>query len=442
MLAPDLGKSKATRTRRFAGLSRCYTVAAVMTTGEIIRRRPGQAALLLLALCFWLNVMSRGLQESFPVFVLPLSADFGWSRTQVSGVYAISFLVSGVLGPVVGWLFDRWGPLRLFLLGVATCLAATLAAAMAQNLWQIYASLGLLLGFGVGCLGIVPAAALLSRWFRGRLNVALAVVQSAYGVGMLIMAPAAQYLIDWRDWRAAYVVFAIAFLALLPLILFTNWPRMMVGHPDYRPATTPGDKAADASHMTLARALRHPAFWGIVWSFNFTGVGMYSVSLQTPAYLVAVGYTPRQAAEAFGLIGLLMPIGLIGFGWFADRIRRQYAILSSYVLSITAIALLLTLSSGPSPVRLAVFVLLFGCTFGARGPALLTVGAMVFRGPHLGKIYGFITIGMFGGGAIGAWAGGLLHDLTGGDQVGFSLGIGALVLAALPWLFVRAMARS
>lgn len=401
---------------------------------------PARTALTLLAICFLLHAAIRGVMEAYPVFLLPLSADFGWSRAQVSSVYSVAFLVFGLSGPMIGWLFDRFGPLRLLLAGVLIASLSAVVASQVTALWQVYLSLGILLGLGTACVGYVPMTALLSRWFRERLNSALAVSHSSHGLGMLMLAPTTQLLIDWDGWRSAYLVLGIGLLILLPVFFTVKWRTAAAGHPAYRRDTPKSDdRPADAA--TLAEAARHPAAWGIFWSFLFTSTAMFSISLQTPAYLVEIGYTAQDAAEAFGLVGLLLPIGMVGFGWLGDRIGRRRAVLLSYALTLGGMACMAGLQAGPSPVLLAGLVIMFGGTFGSRGPAVSTIAATIFQGPQFGRIYGFITMGMGIGGALGAWLGGFLLDLTGGYQTGIAVSMASIVLAALPFLFVRSIAR-
>ncbi len=402
---------------------------------------PRLMALALLAFCFTLHAAARGIAEAHAVFLLPLTAEFGWARAEVSGIYAISALVLGVGGPLIGWLFDRFGPARLLLGGLLLAGAAVAAASQASALWQFYLLTGLMAGFGTASLGFVPMAGLLSRWFRQRLNTALAVAHSSHGAGVLLVAPLAQILIDFGGWRFAYLALGLGLLALTPLFLAVRWRAAAAGHPDYRPPAASARTAARGGALTLGHAVRHPAFWGIGWSFLFTSTGMFSVSLQTPAYLVSIGYTPQQAADAFGLLGLLLPVGMVGFGWLGDRIGRHRAVLLSYCLTVGGLGCLLALGSGPSLLFLAGFIVMFGGTFGSRGPAVSTIAATIFQGPQFGRIYGFITVGMGAGGAFGAWLGGFLHDLTGDYRTGIVLAMASLAVAALPFVALRSMRR-
>jgi len=402
-------------------------------------------ALLVLAVTFIANALVRGIQDTYAVFLLPISDDLGWQRAAVSSVYSVTFAVAGLSGPLVGWLFDRWGPRRLYVLGVFAAAAGCALCSQVQTLWQFYLVLGVLFGFAAASVGFVPMAALLSRWFRERLNTALAIGHASHGIGILLLAPTTQALIASFGWRQAYLALALIVLAMLPLVLLVPWRRAVAGHPVYmRPQAAPGD-GGDRDGLPgpgLGAAARTAAFWGIALSFFFTSVAMFSVILQTPAYLEAVGYSPSEAARAFGLLGLLLPVGMIGFGWLGDHIGRRRAALISYVITFAGIFSLTLLSDGPSPWVLGFFVIAFGSTFGSRGPAMSTIAARLFGGPHFGRIYGSVTALMGIGGAVGAWLGGYLVDTTGGYLAGHIAAMIAIVCGATPFVVVPAIART
>src|SRR5947209_12703480 len=108
--------------------------------------KSSRTALGVLALCFALSVLGRGLGESFTVFLLPISESFGWDRARVVSVYSLSALAAGLAAPVAGRLFDRSGPRLVYSAGLLLLSGAFLVAAYAQELWQFQLSLGL----GVG----------------------------------------------------------------------------------------------------------------------------------------------------------------------------------------------------------------------------------------------------------------------------------------------------
>ena len=404
---------------------------------------PTRAAIAVLGCCFAFGLLGRGIMESYAVFILPLSTEFGWDRTSLSGVYSVAFLAIGWSGPLVGFLFDRFGPVVVYTIGLALAASATLAAAFAGELWQFYLTLGLAYGFAAACLGAVSMASLLARWFRERLNSALAFGYASASLGILLTAPLAQQLIDGYGWRHAYLVFSAILLAASPLLLLLRRVKAGEGHPDFPTRRkAPGERRLPADGMTLKEAFRSAAFWGLIFTFTMTGVGMFTAILQVPAFLVEIGYSPQYAARAFGLVGLLAPPGMIGFGWLGDRIGRRNSVLLSYAGTVLGMACLLGLTQGPSLPLVAGFVVFFGGTFGSRGPAISAIAAGVFRGPEMGRFYGFITIGMGLGGALGAWFGGFWHDVTGGYVFGLCFAMVAVSMGGMPFLLIRQLARS
>src|SRR6201992_375109 len=115
--------------------------------------RPARVALNVLALCFALSVLGRGLGESFTVFLKPISENFGWDRAQVVSVYSLSALAGGLASPLIGRLFDYSGPRSVYSLGLLLLGGAFLFAAHATHLWQIQFSVGISVGLRIALIG-------------------------------------------------------------------------------------------------------------------------------------------------------------------------------------------------------------------------------------------------------------------------------------------------
>ncbi len=387
----------------------------------------------LVALCFILAVATRGISESFGVFVPSLEAAFMVERAAITGVYGLGMLAIGLGGPFAGWLLDRLGPRGVALVGLTTAGAGLLLASQATAIWQLYAGLGLVFGLACAALGSVFYAALLGRWFSARLGTALAVVWSANGIGVMIMAPLLQALIAAEDWRFAWLCAGAGVLVLAVPAALLPWRRIAAGDPAIVPARS--GTAVSGYGPTVAMALRDPPFWALTWAFAFTSVAIYSLAPQINAYLIDHGLDAATAAQIWAITSVLMPLGMIGFNWLADRGGRVLGAVAAYCgtgLGIIA----LWLVEGPTDVWLiGAFVVLFGSTMGSRGPMISTLATLRYRGAHMGRIYGLITCGMGAGAALGAWLGGLAHDLTGGYRGAFILSLVALVLAAVPLVF-------
>jgi MFS family permease len=399
---------------------------------------PVRIALVVLALCFTLSVLGRGLGDSFTVFLKPISESFGWDRAQIVSVYSLTWLASGLTAPFVGRLFDHSGPRSVYALGLLLLGAAFLIAARANNLWQFQLSIGLCVGVGIAFIGIVPNSILLGRWFGPRLPTAMSVVYSAMGGGVLVLLPISQILIDHLGWRSTYEIFGFATLGLLFPLLLLPWRMFASGSPHVVKKTDPD--FVDQG-WTLLRAMRHHAFWALFSTFFFTAVGMYSIAAQIVAYLIDAGFPPLQAATAWGFSGVVLVFGMLGVSALDGLIGRRPSVLLSYAISILGILLLWLLQYNPNTLVLTGFVVCFGSMMGSRGPLISATAMKIFRGKRVGTIYGSISIGSGLGSAFGSWSGGLIHDATQSYNALLAFALASVMLGMIPFLVVPALRR-
>jgi MFS family permease len=400
--------------------------------------KPARVALNVLALCFALSVLGRGLGESFTVFLKPISEDFDWDRAQVVSVYSLSWLVSGLTAPLVGRLFDRSGPRTVYALGLVLLGGAFLAASQAQSLWQFQLTIGFCVGLGIALVGNVPNSILLGRWFGPRLPTAMAVVYSAMGGGVLVLLPASQLLIDQIGWRASYQWFGIVVLCLVAPLLLLPWRLFARGSPNV--VQKAQAEVADGG-WTLHSAMRHHVFWALFSTFFFTAAGMYAISAQIVAFLIDAGFPPLQAATAWGFSGVVLVFGMIGVSALDGIIGRRPSVLFSYAVSILGIFFLWLLQWYPNYVLLTVFVICFGSMIGSRGPLITATALKFFGGKRVGTIFGTIAIGSGLGAGFGAWFGGVIHDYTNGYNALIAFALVNVILGMIPFLVVPALRR-
>lgn len=398
---------------------------------------PKRKALGILALCFLFNLVSRGIGEGFAIFLLPLAREFGSDRAALTGVYAIFMLVAGVCSPVVGMVVDRLGPRFSYGLGLALLGSALLLAGSSGALWHLYLTIGVLAPVGAMLIGMVPAANLASRWFHARLATAMGVLYAGTGTGVLVIAPLTQWLIDHAGWRGAYHTLGAAVLVLVVPVTLLPWRAIAAGSPGAARAAAVRIAAQPA--WSIARAMRNSTFWALFGVLFFTSVNSYMIMVQLVAYLVHVGFSPLKAASTFGLVGMLSIVGMFGAGFLAERIGERRVATLSYSTTIVGIVLLALLEPWPSGTLLAGFVVLFGTMQGSRGPLVAVLSARHFAGSGQSGIYGAILIGMGAGGALGAWAGGALFDLTGGYRAVFVLGAVCAACGMAMFWTVRAL---
>jgi MFS family permease len=399
--------------------------------GQATDADPGRAffvALMLLTLT--MNMLGRGVTESFAVFLLPVEKALGASRSEISATYSIYMIVTGISAPFVGQLIDRVGARVTYSLGLISLGGAYIAGSTAHQIWQYYLTVGALSGLGAACLGMVVASSLLSRWFTRGMGAKMAIPHAAVGAGMLIIPPLCQYLMGFMSWRAAHMVVGLGVLALLPIINLLPLGRMARGSADWQKLREDA-RTSNAPAWTVARAVCTWGFWALFGVYFFTSVAAYTVLPQSVAFLVERGFDPLVAAGAFGMTGALSAIGIRGVGWFSDRFGRLNAVVISKISTLTGILALLAIAWVPSLALLYAFVFFFGIMQGARGPVITVMVAVLFRGGSIGAIFGTLSLAMGLGASLGSWASGALHDLTGNYIASFSLAAIASLAGAL-----------
>ncbi|MEO3475753.1 MFS transporter [Roseomonas sp. CAU 1739] len=391
--------------------------------------RPSRQAWLVVAGGFVAFTVSASLMHAYTVFLLAFIADFAWTRAEASLAYSVGQVVGGVSSPLVGGLVDRLGAMRMVLLGGCLLTLGLVGSAMATSLWQMVFLYGFVMTFGAGCIGMVVFVPLVSRLFVERRGLAISILQSANGSGRAVSAPVAQLLIDAHGWRGAYWIQAgVMAVLVVPLALMFRRAESALPAPAADKAVANVTAARD---WTLTAAMRTRHFWLLFLVYALTSIGSFLVSLHQIAFAVGVGFDPLYAAFVLGTGALLALPGVIITGSISDVIGREKAAITTYIISMIGSGAALLIHSGDQHVMLWVHACFFGITWGARGPAITAKTADLFGGKRLGTILGVITVGSGLGAGIGAWAAGLLFDLTGTYRLAFWLSMASYGLGAM-----------
>ena len=266
-------------------------------------------ALAVFAFCLMMIAASRGMGETYAIFLLPLSDSFGWNRASVTSIYSIYMVAFGFGSLLSGLVFDRLGPRFNYMIGLGMLAGCYGFAGKLESILSFYLVIGICGGVGAAMVGIVPTQSLIARWFvRGR-TTALSIAYSGQGIGVMLLAPAAQITIEAVGWQDAYMLASYGFIGAFILILLLPWTQIaagVTGAASSPKANAPADQhdvlpdklpaantlAANArSHevkvgLSLGEAIKRPEFWGFFTIFGASAVAVFSVSLQAVAYLI------------------------------------------------------------------------------------------------------------------------------------------------------------
>ncbi|HXH82652.1 MAG TPA: MFS transporter [Candidatus Tectomicrobia bacterium] len=400
------------------------------------RRRihPAWTVLLAVTLCL---VAGSGLRGVFGVYIKPMEAEFGWSRGALSGAAALSLLLLGAAGPLVGRLADRWGPRRVMLLAIVVLGAGTIASAGIQTLWHVYLTCGLLMALGAGGLAMTTASTVATRWFEARRGLAMGIAAGGMSAGQLVVLPLATFLTYWIGWRASLFWLGVGlFVLVLPvaLALVSNNPedRGLRPYGAIGPAQTAAEARAAraAGRVSLTEAAQTLPFWLLMGTFfvcGYTSNGMVLTHFMPHA--LEHDFTAMQASAALGVMGAMNMVGTIGSGWICDRFGRRGPLATYYFVRGLSLLFLLYVWDVPS---LHVWAAIFGLNYISTVPPTTTLTANIYGRFSVGELSGWIFFAHQVGAALGAALAGWIFEWTGSYTSAFvSAALMAFVAAGL-----------
>ena len=339
---------------------------------------------------------------TFAVFVKPLSAQFGWSREQISTGFAIAAVTLGVVSPFLGRWLDRFTPRRIILVCVTVFGCAIASLSLLQGtVWQFYATCLVLGVVGNGAAHLAYSRSI-STWFRKRLGIALATVMVGAGLGAMILPLFSQFIISGFGWRAAYA-------SLGGLALFLGLPLTWC-YVRERTQVSCESVPVVAHGVSWQQGLRTFAFWIIVavlfvGSISTNGAITHLVALLTDRQISA-----KDAALCASLLGGSSLIGRVGVGWLLDRYFGSRVAFFVSLLAASGLLLLASANSLSIGCLAAVFIGIGVGGEAATTPYLLT---RYFGLRSFAVLYGLTWTFYAAAGAIGPVILGRSFDLTG-----------------------------
>ncbi|MBI2207566.1 MAG: MFS transporter [Candidatus Rokubacteria bacterium] len=400
----------------------------------------------IVAVAFVTMGISVNARTAFSLLFPPILDEFGWERGVTAGAFSFGFLVSALLSPLLGRLMDRRGPRFVMEMGVLVVAAGLMLAPLVRAPWQLYAALGVLVVGGGNILGYTGHALFLPNWFVRRRGLAMSIAFSGVGVGSIVVLPWFQSLITGAGWRTACFTLGVVTLAVLAPInlLLRRHPEDLGLEPDGGAVRADGaaghaivvvDAAWAAVDWTLARAMRTARFWWIAVGYFGGLFSWYAVQVHQTKYLVEIGWSATDAAWALGFVSLVAVPGQIALGHLSDRIGREWVwTVGSFGFVVCGVALL-AMRHAPTPALLAIMVIAQGMLGYGLTSVIGAIPAEIFQGRHYGSVFGTLMLAAIGGGAVGPWLTGVVHDATGEYTVAFVIAIGVSVLSAVAiWL--------
>ena len=402
---------------------------------SIAHRTPFYYGWVILAIAS-LSVFASGPGQTFTVsvFVDPMIAELGWSRSLISGLYALGSVTAAVVVIAVGRLLDRFGA-RVMLVAVGIVFGlAVIWMSRVGSAFDMYLGFTAIRTLGQGSLTLIPTT-LVAIWFvraRGR---ATALVAIGGAAGAAIFPLLNHGLIVQFGWRGAWVALAFViwgFVVIPALLLVRRSPESVGLRPDGERAETPSGDVRGAhadGDFTLRQASRTRAFWLLLLAGSSQSLISTALTFHNTSFLGGKGVEPGFAAATLTVMAVVMIAGGFAAGFLNDRLPNRFVLAGGQLLLLTAMLFTFVISAGWLAL---VYGAIMGVSAGVLMNTVTVIWANYYGRRHLGSVRGVAMTGMMTFAAVGPLPFSLLHDLSG------SYDLAVLVFLALPVICVAA----
>jgi MFS family permease len=372
--------------------------------------------------------------QAFGAYLLLIEDEFGWNKTLLAGAFALARIESGLLGPIQGWMVDRYGPRTIIRWGLFIFGFSLIGFSRIDSLVEFYVY-SFLIALGTSLGGFLSVTVALVHWFNRHRAKALALSQFGFSFGG-ILVPVTLFSLESFGWRITAAGSGI-------IVLLIAWPITRVF--DHRPedaGETPDGilnenikpsrerkRGYAATHrgadFTAKDAVKTRAFWFIALGHGTSLLIVGAVMVHLVLYVNGqLGYSLTVAGFIVSLMTAMQIIGLTSTGFLGDRIDKRIIVITCMGLHAAG---MLLLAYAHNIWMVAGFAVLHGIAWGTRGPLMQAIRADYFGVTHFGSIMGWSSLIVMVGMAIGPIYAGYMADLTGSYQDGFT----TLAIAAL-----------
>jgi MFS family permease len=390
-------------------------------SGSELKSTPEGYRWIIVAAGAFMGCVAIGSIFSLPVFLQPMSAATGWSRTAISLAMTLDFVAMGIASFGWGMLMDRIGPRIVLLAGSSVLGLGLVLASRASTVEEFQFLYGVLVGAGGGAI-FAPLMATVAGWFDRHRSLAVSLVSAGMGVAPMTVAPIAAVLVSKYDWRFAQLLIGLGvWVLLLPAAFLVR-----------RPPGLAGDNTADRAdkpQMTVRAALTSPQFAVLALAYFLCCATHSGPLFHTVSYAISCGLSVTAAVSIYSVEGLAGLAGRIAFGLLGDRFGAKRIFVSGLLLQAVAVGCYMLVRQQFAFYSVAV---VFGFAYAGIMPLYTVLVRENFPLPIIGSVVGAASMASSLGMALGPLAGGVIFDTYGNYRwlyVGsVLLGLGAAVI--------------
>lgn len=391
-------------------------------------------------------LLSALLTQSLGLYIAVLSDEMGWSKTTLSGAAALQSAESAVIGPILGWLMDRFGPQLMIRWGVVLFSAGLLLLGQVESVQTFYFS-SLMMAMGASLGGYFPLTVALVQWFEKYRARALSLLSLGLGLGGLSV-PLVAWAIQTWGWRETATGSAVVALVLgVPLArVILRRPEDHGEHIDGIAPTTSKRSLASvhpSQHtgpaFTAREALGTSAFWLLAAGHGLALLVVTAVNVHAISHMKeGLGYSVASASWVIMLMTFGQLTGVLLGATLGDHFNKRKAAALCMLLHAAG---LVCLTFATDMAMLVAFAALHGIAWGLRGPFMQAIRADYFGREAIGQILGLSAAIIAIGQIAGPLVAGMMADLTGNYRLGFSVLAGLAAMGSFCFMLAVKPAR-
>ena len=388
------------------------------------------ALITLIAAC-GVVLISLGVRQTFGLFFMDFKNDLNVTITQSGLAIGIQMLMWGLTGPIFGAIADRYGGHKAISLAFIFYILGIYFLYSGPNTGLFFQiDLGILVGIGLGGTAISIPMSIVGKHFPlSNRTIAMSIVTAVGSFGYFISPLYTNYSISNNGWANTLFIFMIVLILGLIISFFVRSPSLAQST----------EKPNNQSTMNaLTEAFQNKSYLFLTAGFFVCGFHITLVGTHVPVYIADRGLEEWTAAAILSLIGLFNIFGSLTSGYLSTKISKKVILSALYFLRGISICFFIFLP--PSNISSFIFGATFGFLWLATVPATSGIVAQMFGTKYLGLLYGIVFLSHQIGSFLGAYLGGLFHDLYGSYDYAWYLAIVLSVFAAIIHLPIKEQA--
>ena len=379
--------------------------------------------------------MALGAAYAWSVFRIPLSKEFGWSISQVTSTFLISWFFLGVASFIGGmWLRRRHPRVVAMTAGLLWGGGVFLASFSAHKLWWLYLTYGVIGGTGLGMGYVVPISVLV-KWFPERRGFITGLAVAGFGIGSLFSAPAAGWLMRHVGLMPTFAYLGVAYgVVAIAAGSFMQDPPEGWKPEGWAPTATQISQRSDRDY-SLGEALGTWQWWAICLLMSVNTMSGLSIISQASPILQEMGKASAEtAAFLVGIVAIFNGVGRIFWAWVSDLTSRKVAFFLMYLVEVI---LFWTYHSIDSLTLLTVATFVVAMCYGGAYGITPAFAADYFGPRHVGPIFGLMMLPWAFAAAAGPYVFAYLRQINGNYTQALYVIAGTMTVALILPILVR-----